>query len=265
MTALGHHLKGLFTRRTVATAPTALFWWGSGPRGATIGDLLAVRNLSAALSARGHAHSVVSHPRFAVADHVVAVEPASLRGGISTLVFVCGPLVNTGRLSFLLDRHRRARKLAVGVSVLPHETSLNRRFDGFVARDGMTPAFFDLSIDSVEPPVLPPSGRPIRVGLCFRGQQKEYRGRACLAEQAESLLVSAAERFGFEPVPFTTVLGGGRSAADVHDVIRSHQARRSLEPRVMGHRHQRPPSHRHQHTPDSLRKKPIHTTPPLLR
>lgn len=221
MTSLGHHVRGLFTRRTVSTEPTAIFWWGSGPRGATIGDLLAVRNLSAALSERGHRHSIVSHPRFAEADHVVAPELACLRNGIQTLVFACGPLVNTGRLSFLLDRHPTARKLAVGVSVLAHEASLNRRFDGFVARDGIDPSYFDLSIDSVAPPTRPPSGRPVRAGLCFRGAQKEYRGRACLAERAEELLSDAVRRFSLEPVPFSTELGSGRSAADVAAVIRS--------------------------------------------
>lgn len=221
MTALGHHVKGLFTRRTVATQPTAIFWWGSSPRGATVGDLLAVWNLSAALTARAHPHSVVSHPRFAEIGHVVSPEPACLRPGIETIVFACGPLVNTGRLAFLLDRYPKARKLAVGVSVLPHESSLNRRFDRFVARDGMTPSHFDLSIDAVTRPLPPPPGRPIRAGLCFRGPQKEYRGRTCLAERAEHLLTGAAGRFAFETVPFTTVLGGRRTAEDVLAAIRS--------------------------------------------
>jgi hypothetical protein len=221
MSAIGHHLRGLFTRRSIATEPTVIVWWGSGPRGATIGDLLAVRNLSAGLSKRGHAHSIISHPRFAESGHVVADDLARLRAGIETIVFACGPLVRTGRLWFLLGRYPRARKFAVGVSVLPHEAALNRRFTGFVARDGMTPAHFDLSIDAVEPPAPPPTGRPVRAGLCFRGPQKEYRGRDCLADRAEAMLTGAARRCGLEPVPFTTVLGGNRAAADVQESFRS--------------------------------------------
>lgn len=221
MSALGRKLKALFVRRTVGTAPTVLVWWGSGPHGATLGDLLAVRNLSVALAGRGRPHSIVSHPRYAEPGHVAVVDPARLKPGIDTLVFVCGPLVNTGRLSFLLDRFPRARKLAVGVSVLAHEAALNRRFTGFVARDGMTPSHFDLSIAAVEPPSPPAAGRPLRAGLCFRGPQKEYRGRACRAERAEELLTGLARRFALEPVPFSTELGAGRSAADVQKHFRS--------------------------------------------
>lgn len=221
MTALGRRLKAIFTRRTVATAPTALFWWGSSPHGATLGDLLAVRNLSTELSRRGWPHSVVSHPRFAEQGHVVAVDHARLKPGIDTIVFVCGPLVNTARLAFLLGRFPAAAKFAVGVSVLAHEAALNRRFTGFVARDGLIPSHFDLSIAEVEPPAPPPGGRPLKAGLCFRGAQKEYRGRACLAERAQGLLAGLTERFGLEPVPFTTDLGSGRSAADVQAALRS--------------------------------------------
>ena len=221
MSALGHQFRSLFTRRSIAIEPTAVLWWGSWPRGATIGDLLAVRNLSAALTAAGHPHSVVSHPRFADAGHVVVDDPARLQAGIETIVFTCGPLVGTGRLKFLLGRYPRARKFAVGVSVLPHETALNRRFSGFVARDGMTPSYFDLSIAAVEPPAPPPAGRPIRAGLCFRGPQKEYRGRSCQADRAEALLTAAARRFDLETVPVSTAIGGTRAAADVEESFRS--------------------------------------------
>lgn len=221
MTALGRHLKAVFTPRTLATAPTAVLWWGSGPQGATLGDLLAVRNLSAALAERGHAHSIVTHPRFAEPGHLVVDDPARLARGIETIVFVCGPLINTSRLSFLFDRFPQARKLAVGVSVLPHEQSFNRRFDGFVARDGMSPSHFDLAIASIQPPSPPPSGRPVRAGLCFRGPQKEHRSAACLSERAEAMLSGVAERFGLEAVPFSTVLGSRRSAADVEEHFRS--------------------------------------------
>lgn len=221
MSAIGHHIRALFTRRSIAVEPTAIVWWGSGPRGATLGDLLAVRNLSAGLAKRNHRHSIISHPRFAESGHVVAEDLARLQPGVETIVFVCGPLVRTGRLWFLLGRYPRARKFAVGVSVLPHETALNARFSGFVARDGMTPEHFDLSIDAVEPPSPPPAGRPIRAGLCFRGAQKEYRGRECLADRAEAALTAAARRCGVETVPFTTVLGGNRVAADVQESFRS--------------------------------------------
>lgn len=221
MPAITHHLRSLFVRRTVSSAPTAIIWWGSGPRGATVGDALAVRNLSAELSRRDHVHSIVSHPDFATTGHVVTDDLARLRPGIDTVVFACGPLVGTGRLTFLLDRFPKARRYAVGVSVLPGQEAFTRRFSGFVARDGMVPAYFDLAVAAVEPPAPPPAGRPVRVGLCFRGHQREHGVAACRTERAEALLRGLVGRFALEPETFTTVLGRDRTVEAVLERLRS--------------------------------------------
>ncbi|MBE9174016.1 hypothetical protein IQ216_13350, partial [Cyanobium sp. LEGE 06143] len=61
---LGHWLRGqawlqgLPWLQPQGCGPIALIWWGSWPRGATLGDLLAVDNLSAALTRAGIEHSV---------------------------------------------------------------------------------------------------------------------------------------------------------------------------------------------------------------
>lgn len=206
MIALGHQLKKLFNVHPVNTAPTLLCWWGSIPGGVTIGDLMAVNNLSAELHARGHEHAILSHPRFAMDGHIKCRTLPLIKSEVRTLVFVCGPLLSNPRLLTLFRMFPAARKLAVGVSVLPSESTINRLVSGFVARDGMSPCFFDLALDDVKPVFVPDRNRPLRVGLCFRGRQKEYGTANCKAGRAESLLERVAATLSACPVRISTEL-----------------------------------------------------------
>lgn len=170
-------------------APIALIWWGSWPRGATLGDRLAVDNLSAGLTRAGVDHSVLSHPSHAGPGHRPTPDPAALASRLSTLVFVCGPLVQTKRMRRLLAACGHARKLAAGVSLLQSQEVLNRQLDGVVARDGVRipgspgahgairPGRFDLAISHCDPPLerpRPASLAAARIGVCLRGRQKDY-------------------------------------------------------------------------------------------
>jgi hypothetical protein len=206
MTALGYRLKKLFDIHPIESAPTLLCWWGSIPGGVTIGDLMAVNNLSAELRSRGHEHSILSHPRFATDGHIKCRTLPLIKSGVGTLVFVCGPLLSNPRLLSLFRLFPAARKLAVGVSVLPGEGTINRLVSEFVARDGTTPCFFDLALDAIKPVCPPSQDRPLRVGLCFRGRQKEYGSVKCKAGRAEALLERVAATITSRPLRISTEL-----------------------------------------------------------
>lgn len=206
MIALRHRLKKLLNIHPIDTASTILCWWGSILGEVTIGDLMAVNNLSAELHTRGHEHTILSHPRFAVDGHIKSHTLPLIKSEVRTLVFVCGPLLSIPRLVTLFRMFPEARKLAVGVSILPGESTINRLVTKFVARDGMTPSFFDMALNNVKSVCVPGRDRPLRVGLCFRGRQKEYGSANCKADQAEALLERVAATISSRPVRISTEL-----------------------------------------------------------
>lgn len=202
-------------------APIALIWWGSWPRGATLGDLLAVDNLSAALTRAGIEHSVLSHPSHAGPAHRSTPDPSALAPQLSTLVFVCGPLVQTKRMRRLLAASGHTRKLAAGVSLLQSQQVFNRQLDGVVARDGVAvpetpgpgegvkPGRFDLAISHCKPPLersRPASLAEARIGLCLRGRQKDYGLGRDRSTAVEALFTEVLERQPGRVEPIDTVL-----------------------------------------------------------
>lgn len=239
MIALGHRLKKLLNVHPIDTAPTLLCWWGSLPGGVTIGDLMAVNNLSAELHARGHPHAILSHPRFAMEGHVKCRTLPLVTSEVRTLVFVCGPLLSDPRLLKLFSMFPAARKLAVGVSVLAGESGINRLVSGFVARDGMSPCFFDLALDDVKPVSVRNRDRPLRVGLCFRGRQREYGSANCKAGRAEALLERAATAISSRLVRISTELAYNspdhiRAQLEEVDLVLTTRLHGSLLPLALG-------------------------------
>src|SRR5690606_31097499 len=111
MPSLRRRLHSLLARRTVETERTVIIWWGIVPWGATIGDLRAVEHLSGELARRNHPHSIISHPDYGFPGHVPVADLSTVRRGIETIVFVCGPLVGSGKLDMFLAEHPRACKL----------------------------------------------------------------------------------------------------------------------------------------------------------
>jgi len=206
-----------FTRRTIDVPDVIVTWYGSfGARnGATLGDLMAVDNFSQELRAAGVEHAVISG-QMDWAEHLRVESPFMLKPEARALVFVCGPLINDPQLLDLLAVHRKAQKLAVGVSVLAQQPKIVRQFDAVVARDGTEGATFDLAINSVVEPTVAPRLRT--VGLCFRGAQQEY-GRISLHDRAEGLLRELALKRGLEIRVIDTVLQRGNSPADIRNAL----------------------------------------------
>ncbi|SBO42466.1 polysaccharide pyruvyl transferase family protein [Cyanobium sp. NIES-981] len=205
-------------RQPPACSPVALVWWGSWPRGATLGDLLAVENLSAALLAAGVPHTVLSHPRHALPTHLAIRRPWRLAGQLRTLVFVCGPLVMTKRLRRLLSACGPTRKLAAGVSILERQDPLNALLEGVVARDGREPAFFDLAIGHCRPALerpRPASLAGARIGLCLRGPQKDYGPARDRSAAAADLFQQVLADHPGPVLPIDTVLSATNTPARI--------------------------------------------------
>lgn len=204
------------SRHTTAS-PTTLVWWGSfeGGGGATVGDLHAVDNLSSALRQVGHDHDVLSHPALGIANHRQTGDLFDVRREIETLVFVCGPILPGDQLADLLAVHRKARKIAVGVSVISRHPDIAARFDAILARDGLPKPSFDLAISCSQPCTTPSAGKRLKVGLCFRGSQQDYGKGMAEWAKAEKLLLQLSEMFDFETEPIDTVLRPGNEAVEI--------------------------------------------------
>ncbi|OBQ77621.1 hypothetical protein A9K71_11520 [Mesorhizobium sp. WSM3873] len=203
--------------RRTAASPISLVWWGSfeGGGGATVGDLHAVENLSAALRRAGHDHQVLSHPALGIVDHCQVRDLFDVRREIETLVFVCGPIVQTDELVDLLAVHRKARKLAVGVSVISRHRQMAARFEAVLARDGLSRQSFDLAISRSLPCAVPEPGKRLKAGLCLRGDQRDYGDGMTEWAKAERLLLQLAETFGLDTEPIDTVLRPGNEATKI--------------------------------------------------
>ena len=215
MSVVKRYVRRLFTLRTVEVEETVILWWGIFPWGATIGDYHAVTNLSAALTRRGHRHSILSHPDYGFQDHTAVEDLEKIKRNIKTIVFVCGPLTEHGKLTRFFADHPGARKIAVAVSVLKNQQSMNRRFDRILARDGQSPSYFDLAIAAVEEPVQPALDRRPVVGLCLRGNQSDHGKGVARFERAGEIFRSAIGRLDADVIEIDTVIRGTNKLPDI--------------------------------------------------
>ncbi len=180
----------------------ALTWHGAwADPFVTIGDQIAMENLSRALTEAGIEHLVLS--AFPTSLPVPVVTDFRQVPQLDLIVHVCGPLVPSAQLFFLLGKARK--KLAVGVSVLGRFGPFNSLFDAIVARDGREPEHFDLA-----PALLPAAKKKLLnetpvVGLCLVGRQGEYK-QGTLHRRAEELLTAATVEIGAAVTPISTVL-----------------------------------------------------------
>jgi hypothetical protein len=207
--------------RTVTVPETVILWWGTyGFRGQpTLGDVQSVDNLSAELRRRGLEHAVLSHPELAIPGHLPIPDIFSLIPSIRQLAFVCGPLLDRSQLRDFLYIHRRARKLALGVSIMPNNPAMTSRFDVIVARDGTADSTFDFAASEILPPDPARFAAGFRsAGLSLRGMQKEY-GPARLGhwERSESLLRGLAARAGLAIAPIDTRLLPNHDVATIRE------------------------------------------------
>lgn len=150
-----------------------------------------------------------------IVDHCQVRDLFDVRREIETLVFVCGPIVQTDELVDLLAVHRKARKLAVGVSVISRHRQMAARFEAVLARDGLSRQSFDLAISRSLPCAAPEPGKRLKAGLCLRGDQRDYGDGMTEWAKAERLLLQLAETFGLDTEPIDTVLRPGNEATKI--------------------------------------------------
>ncbi|BCL26668.1 polysaccharide pyruvyl transferase family protein [Streptomyces aurantiacus] len=144
----------------------------------TAGDLLAQRQVSAALDRAGLAHDTAWSPGFRPgARPLEAADPARY----GTVVFACGPL-HGRQLTDLHTRFARCRRIAVGVSVVDAGDPAVTGFDQVLARDGDgTAAQLDLAASA------PLGAAPPVVGVVLTHGQGEYGARRSHGHVAETL------------------------------------------------------------------------------
>jgi hypothetical protein len=161
----------------------------------------------------GFEHCILSKSDWQFTSAPAVHDAGELRDDLKSMTLVCGPLAEHPQLRQLMDQHPRARKVAVGVSVLSNQIEFARSFDQVLARDGTPDAAFDLAparFATLALPSRPASHHPI--ALCFVGKQAEYgAGRSSLHRKAQDRLVQSARRSGLPIRAVSTVLSGRRN------------------------------------------------------
>lgn len=183
-----------------ATGRILVAWYGSFAGHGTVGDLLATQAVTNHLALIGfdfvHASETTDQGIRGTRVTIGEVDPDD----IDTLVFVCGPILADHPLFVeLLERFRGAKKVGVGVSVLPegHPRHL-QPFDRVLAREGQPEQFFDVAAAS--PYLSLPIGSTVEakttttIGVCLRGKQTEYGPESSLHEEADALISGALHR-----------------------------------------------------------------------
>lgn len=198
--------------RPASVRPRCLLaWWGSLERGGeTVGDLRATERVMGLARSAGFDVRIASIVPYAELStgHIVdwtVLDPSS----VDLLLFVCGPIIGDS-LSFraLVTRFERCLKVAVGVSMLPVGSASSwNPFDALIARDGTEPSYGDLAGFRCSKPARL-SSTP-RLGLCLRGEQREYGADASLHAEAAELAQAAAQACRAEVIPLDTRLQGG--------------------------------------------------------
>jgi hypothetical protein len=122
------------------------------------------------------------------------VKPAE----VSTLVFVCGPVVGSSKeFNEMISRFSSAKKIAIGVSILPRDSRHYwNPFDVVIPRDGASPAWGDIAPAYTYGRMDAKTETAPReyVGLCLRGQQSEYGKQNCLFNEANQLANALAKK-----------------------------------------------------------------------
>lgn len=176
---LASQLDGLLRPREHEGRILVTGWFSFLDGEVTAGDALAQRAVSAALDQLGLAHDTAWSPGFAPGE--LTLEKA-LPADYEQLLFVCGP-VHGEQLAGLHRRYASCRRVAVGVSVVAHDSPAVRGFHRVIARDGAGPASLpDLAT------VAPAGGPTPVVGVALTCGQGEYGDRRAHGRVAGVLL-----------------------------------------------------------------------------
>ena len=174
-------------------------WWGALERGGeTAGDLMAVIGVSKEIEKTDLSYEIASiYPYEGLKAIVNWREINAL--DYSVLVFVCGPLIaDSEPFQELIKKFSHCKTIAVGVSILP-KTSLSyfNKFDYILARDGIEETYFDVALaqapntqNTIKQFRHREGERPLSIGLCFRGLQREYMEENCLSNKVEDIVLS---------------------------------------------------------------------------
>ena len=190
-------------------------WWGTSKHGSpTIGDHMAVSNIALALRQSGAEVDVASYDRVECGDanivNWMSINPKAYR----CVAFVCGPLSNEIYFRLFFFRFRRARKVAVGVSVIDPTLPGTRLFDEIIARDGMPQESFDLALAASPQQIIHRQRRHIAV--CLRGHQSEYGDANCYSTRVDNMILEVARQFGDHVEHINTVVGKDNSVQRIH-------------------------------------------------
>lgn len=191
-------------------------WWGALDNGGeTIGDLFSLCRV--ARLATQHFKSVTLLSRYqynqlsATGLPVVNLQNCNPEH-YEVLIFVCGPIIK-GSVAFveLINRFSHCRKIAIGVSVLPplSPDSWNP-FDLVLARDGMESVVGDVAFDPRDYSAQTIFSR--NVGVCLRGQQREYGPGMSLHTEASDLVNYIVDLLGQSTISLDTKLYGNANA-----------------------------------------------------
>ncbi|WP_188987811.1 polysaccharide pyruvyl transferase family protein [Saccharopolyspora thermophila] len=141
--------------------------WPSFRHGeATAGDVLSMRHVAAALSARGIPNDLAWSPVLVPGQDLDRARPADY----THLVFVCGP-ARGWQVEALHERYAGCHRVAVGVSVLDPQDPAVVGFHHVFARDG---GAADPALDLATPA---PAGRVPVAGVALAPAQPEYGTR----------------------------------------------------------------------------------------
>ena len=100
------------------------------------------------------------------------------------------------------------------------QTKFNSKFDAIIPRDGVAPSYFDLAVSEVSP--VQYTEFPKSVGICLRGNQKEYgKNRLSMAKKASDMISKLIDSSGLEPIVINTVLSKTNTAEFIESQFRS--------------------------------------------
>ena len=226
-TVIAGHLLNALKKKVTSPAKKRILilWYGSLDGHGTVGDLLSAQAVSNALVDAGYEIDCASASVFAgLAGRVVNWRQAMPRDYLA-VVFVCGPMIkNHPEINALIGRFRGNVKIGIGVSLFPHDHfNYFDPFDQAFAREGGLVAFEDVAILAPLKQYAP-RHEEFTIGVVLSGPQFEYGPDACLDDETQTMVYSAAAS-----------LRGTRRGRVI--VIENHLRRSDVEPNEIEERY----------------------------
>lgn len=188
-------------------------WWGALEGGGpTAGDVLSVRAVENLFLEKQCLIdiAVLDKSKFCTDFFSNAVDWHTVDSRCyDVLLFVCGPIIkNSESLQELLKKFENCTRIAVGVTILPKFSSdYWNPFDICLARDGLPDISYDVALAFPLQKFQKKSFKEDRrLGLCLRGNQREYGLDSCLHHQAEILCRNLIKQLNYKVFTLETRL-----------------------------------------------------------